>query len=50
MRQSTAASIVRRLIKTVAEASRSFIGSVVEGVMPAPQPVPVRVRASRQRR
>ncbi|MDB5645328.1 hypothetical protein [Methylobacterium sp.] len=48
MRSSTAASIVRRLIKSVAEASRSFIGSVVEGAMPAPQPIPVRVRATRR--
>ncbi|MCJ2033588.1 hypothetical protein [Methylobacterium sp. J-068] len=48
MRQSTAASIVRRLIKSVAEAGRSLIGAVVEGAMPVPQPVPVRVRAVRR--
>lgn len=48
MRQSTAASIVRRLIKAVTEAGRSFVDSVVEGAMPAPQPVPVRVRPTRR--
>ena len=31
MRQSTVASIARRLIKTVAEASRSLIGAILEG-------------------
>lgn len=49
MRQSTVASIARRLIKTVAEASRSLIGALLEGPMSAPQPVPVRVRADRRR-
>lgn len=49
MRQSTVASIARRLIKSVAATGRSLVDAVLEGAMPAPQPVPVRIRTDRRR-
>lgn len=54
MRESTAASITRRLLKAVTQAAdalargtNALAEAVLGGAMPSPQPVPVRVRARR---
>ena len=52
MTASFVGSIVRRLVKAVAsvgEAVSRGLGTLVEGASPAPQLVPVRVRAARRR-
>jgi hypothetical protein len=52
MRESFVGSIVRRLVKIVAsagDAASRGLDALVEGSAPAPQLVPVRVRANRRR-
>jgi hypothetical protein len=52
MRESSVGSIARRLVKAASSMGEAIVrglGSLVEGAAPAPQLVPVRVRAARRR-
>ncbi len=49
MKESTAGSLAQRLRDLVAAATSGIV-QAIEGALPAPQPVPVRVRRQDRRR